>query len=221
MAKVNGQRGKKKADRDAKSTKDMQAAAAGEAPRLNLPQPKDLKHHYNTIMGYKAKMDEASGHLRNAYKQAEECGIDTAAIRMAMSKSKKDPMVMRNFYAQLIEHMKEQGQPFQLMIFDTAKGTPDEQAYRAGYETAKGGHTRPNPYPPGSKPHKRWARGHAHATGEHLGQTNEQVDAALGPEDGTDTPAAEEQKPEPTAQDVWPDDKLPGETADTEVQKPN
>lgn len=174
--------GGKKAAKDKQKTGNMQAAAAGEAPRLNLPQPRDLKHHYDTISGYKARLDEANGHLRNAYKQAEEAGVDTAAIRMAMSKAKKDPMVMRNFYAQLSEHLKEQGQPFQIALFDTIKGTPAEQAYRAGFDCGASGGTPQNPYPPGSEPFVYYSRGNAHGYGKNIGQTTAQVDSALGEE---------------------------------------
>lgn len=206
MAKRGGTRGHKA--RDKVTSENMQAAAAGEAPRLNLPQPKDLKHHYDTITGYKSRVDEAQGHYRNAVKAAEEAGVDTQALLFAMRKSKKDPMVLRNFFAQLREHMREQGQPFQLEILDAITGDLNAEAYNNGFKVATAGGTPNNPYPPGTKPFKRYARGVAHGIGKNLGQTIAQVDEALGDEDAV-------------VSDADDNAPLPGENKDENAPLPN
>lgn len=191
---------KRKSKKTGDQAKELQAAATSEAPRLNIPAPRDLKHHYDTILGFKAKLDEANGRLRNAFKQAEEAGVDTAGIRFAMSKSKKDPLVLKAFLLQVAEHFKELGLPFQISLFDTINGTPDEQAYKAGYAIGEGGQTPANPYPAGSPPNDEYNRGVAHGIGKNLGQTPEQVDAALAADGGPD-------RGDGGGTEVWPDDQ--------------
>lgn len=210
MAKGTGRARRSKKDKDAAAKTKMQGAAATSdgQPRLNIPTPKDLKHHYSTILGFKKKVNDANSNLRNAYSQAEAAGLDTQSIRDAVTKGKKDPFALRSYFTQLGMHLAELGLPFQIHLFDTIAGTPADQAYKTGYAVGEAGQTPNNIYPAGSSPHLAYNRGVAHGIGKNLGQTPEQVDAALA-----DNGPAAQGEGDNVTKGPWPDDKQIGEPA--------
>lgn len=185
MAKVNGRRGRPKKERDQVKVEKMKDAVDGSAPHLpNMPNDRDLKFHFDTVTAWKSKLDEVNGNYRKALQVAEEAGLNTKSLIDAMKKGKKDPYLLRDYFNQMFAHLKHLGLPIQLVIFDTIKGTPDEQAYKQGREVGEGGKTPDNPYPEGSPQHAQYKRGVAHGIGKNLGQTPEAVDKALAEADG-------------------------------------
>lgn len=153
-----------------------QAKAAGEALKatittMALPELRDVKHHMQTIAGWKSKLDEANGHLRNAWKAAEEAGIDVAALKASFKWSKRDPVEVVRFLLSFNQQMKLQGSEVQLQILDESALDLDEKALQDGYRAGLAGR-HDNPHDLGTIAHNKYEDGYARGQGELLGVAN-------------------------------------------------
>jgi len=191
VAKPKGTRAKAK-DKTELRTEAKQAVKEHVAQAtMNMPQPKDLEHHYRSVKGFAEKAATANSHLRTARKTAKEAGVDLAALDRMFKYERMDEHEVRAELAQLSKHMEIQGHPVQIALFEAKNGNVDEEAYRVGRRHCEMGRAAENPYPEGSTPAAQYERGYMELTAERLGVTKEELAAATEQGEG---------------EQLWPDD---------------
>lgn len=186
-AKTGKKAAKARADAHFKDPKAEQKAAADKAEgetlkttiaQLNLPALQDAAHHYKTVQGWKAKVDEMQGKYRNALKAAEEAGVDTSWIKSAMKWSKRDAHEFRRFLAGLQLVNKVAGIDVQFTLLDESGLDPIEKAFQDGHRAGlAGAGYNDNPHELGSAGAQRWEdgrqRGQKELAGQGIGKTTE------------------------------------------------
>jgi uncharacterized protein (UPF0335 family) len=64
-------------------------------PGINVNEATFMEH-FDNVSAIKAEADEINADLRNAYKAAEEAGIDRAMLKQAMKEKKMDEAKLRS-----------------------------------------------------------------------------------------------------------------------------
>lgn len=195
-AKSNGSRGgRTKGSRKSKAESMTGAKAAKVEVRggatigdnsgeFALPKPDDWDFHFRTIKGLAEKSQTAASLLRHAKTSAKKAGIDMEAMNRTLSEDKApDPAKMARYLEQLNLGLKQSGSPIAITVHDTILGDVNEAAYKRGFADGEGGKSANNRYPENSDLSKQYTRGWQHGTGKNLGQTPEQVDAAMADEE--------------------------------------
>jgi hypothetical protein len=100
---------------------------------------RDLKHHVDTVIGFKKKVDEAQGRLRNAYAQAQKAGVSKALISETIRWKHEDPVAARLFFAQLAKSFDANGVEVQLEMFDGSNISRGAQIYDEGFKAGSAG----------------------------------------------------------------------------------
>lgn len=180
--KVNTKKPMRRSKKAAKGDEvESRTAGIGDNSQLALPAPDDYEHHMKTIKGTKDKLETAKSLLRHAKEAANKCCPGLAASIEETLKIERDgdPAKLQKRLEMLGIGLKQIGSSVQLTVFDTLAGEVEDQAYTRGFADGEGGKTMNNRYPDGSPLAKAYVRGWHHGTGKNLGQTPEQVDAAL------------------------------------------
>ncbi len=159
---------------------------------LNLPAPDDYEHHMRSIRGLKEKSATAASLLRHAKTSANKaCPGLAASIEETLAIEREgDPVKLQKRLNLLGMGLKTINSTIQLSVFDSLGGEVTEQAYKRGYADGENGVTASSRMPEGSDLDREYMRGWNHGTGKNMGQTPEQVDAALSSADAADELAA-------------------------------
>lgn len=202
---------KKGGRRKRSQAEDMTEAKANEVesgPVLDL-QPieideKDFDLHYKSIKAATDKKETAMSVLRTCKKRAKEASPDIlAAVEKAMKFERADPADVKKELQIAGFALQKTNSPIQLTLHNTLLGDINDIAYKRGFADGEAGRTANSTYPPGSEPDKSYMRGWRHGAGKNLGQTPEQVDAALAEEgSGPPEPMWNDDPPHLTKPDV-------------------
>ena len=158
MARGNGKgrgRGRGKAE-------DVTGAKANAAEvrkaKVNTPLIKGdrLLHHISTIEGYNDKISNLQGHRSNAYATMKAEGIQPQVVKDLIALKKGDPLDYKEYLTQMGIGLQATGQMFQMNVFDTAFGSPVEQAIAEGRDDAKNGRPPAGKYPENSEEAKAY-----------------------------------------------------------------
>lgn len=127
----------------------------------NGPTPATLMHHIQSLRGFKAKVDEANGRLRNAWKQAEEAGINRKAMKLFFDLEKIDPDEASARMKALKSLLDAGGIEVQMEMFEPqgalSKGAA---AYDGGYKAGIAAkNLDSNPYTPNTEDGQLWMQG--------------------------------------------------------------
>lgn len=113
----------------------------------------------------KTPYDSAKGKLQNAYKAAEEDGVDTDALRAARKAQKQDRAQFAMTYRETGRFLRliksPLADPEQLNLFADPEWPEPVNANLAGYQVGKaGGPIDENPHTPGTANFTQWRTGH-------------------------------------------------------------
>ena len=138
---------------------ELKAVAPSQA-EFKLPADRDALHHYTTIRGLKAKVDEANARLSNARKMAKEAGIEPEHINAVLKWQKHDPAELNAHLRKMAQMFKIGDLPVQFSIFDLSSLSPPERALQEGHKAGKEGvDFDANPYHPSSPEGQKWIEG--------------------------------------------------------------
>jgi hypothetical protein len=176
---------KKPMRRKAKATKEetveVRTPAIGDnSPGLAIPEPDDWNHHKKTIAGWREKVTTAQSHLRNAIKMAKKAGVNMESLNLVVGiERENDPAKAMQFFKQIDLGLSLGESSLRITPHDTLAGDQEELVYKRGFADGEAGRTANNQYPEGSDLAATYTRGWMHGTGKNMGQTPEQVDAAI------------------------------------------
>lgn len=169
---------------------------------LGLPvviESKDFHYHLKAYKAAIEKKDTAVSLVRGVLKGAAQLHKELpGALKEAVTVERdNDPFRLKQRLEVLGIALKETGSPIQISVFDTLHGDVAQQSYERGFGDGENGRTLNDRYPVGSDLSAQYVRGWRHGTGKNLGQSPEQVDAALAdaewdaaaPKEDTSTPA--------------------------------
>lgn len=109
-----------------------------------------LLHHINTIKGYNDKIATLVAHRRNAMNAIKADRIIPTVVTDLIKLERGDPLEYREFLEQMGVGLKACGHQFQLSVFDTAYGSPEEQAKAEARAAAQAGRSPECQAPEGS-----------------------------------------------------------------------
>lgn len=160
---------------------EVRKVGIGDNSELEFLDPNDFDHHYRTIKGLKEKAATANSHVRHAKNAANKTRPGLAAtVELTIAIEREDdPVKLKRHLEMLGVGLKQIGSSIQLNVFDSLAGEVQEQAYNRGFADGEGGKTSNSRYPEGSDLNAQYSKGWAHGSGKNMGQTVDQVDAAL------------------------------------------
>lgn len=98
-----------------------------------------VKHHLDTIEGYKGKIAHLTGHMRKAFEVAKAEGLSSTTLNRIIAAKKKDPLELR----QELEHyglgLEVIGVPVRVVVHDSLFGNSMQQAEAEGRADGKAG----------------------------------------------------------------------------------
>lgn len=105
----------------------------------NMPAQRDLKYHYENVLGLMDKARTAAGKVGDAKKKAKEAGVDVTALTDIMKELRLDPLELAARLRQKAALMAELGLPVQMTLFEPKFGSIEARAASEGWAAGKAG----------------------------------------------------------------------------------
>lgn len=135
-----------------------------------------VKHHLDTIEGYKGKIAHLTGHMRKAFEVAKADGLSSTTINRIISAKKKDPLELRLELEHYGLGLEVIGVPVRVVVHDSLFGDSMEQAKAEGRSDGKAGRSANCRYAEDTPEYKAFFEAYAEEQAKYVtGATAEQT----------------------------------------------